>query len=578
MVLSQQQIRELIESPKGAAALKEARDHEDRVKLHAKAVDSRMRVSDAYPRFIDWVGNGIRLHADKFNVFKSMCTFPLSTNSLVDSVFKEYRRIFSANDAVTEITMTEASLRDEFQEYLKEINIRDYFQHEGFKIYKQQPCSVYVVDLPAMQVTPRPQPYFYPVAISAIKDMGVSKAGIEYLIIQVEKDLFVAIDAEKFVTIRKTDKDEFITVAEGFHGLGYCPATFMIHSALNSEEDKSPVTRMSPLSLHLGDLDWLLFFKTAQRMYETYGPFPITVIPDEPCSYADAETGHQCTSGWVTGIDDTGQKTKYKCPACSKKTLAGPGSVYYQQIPRTKDDPEIKNPVSIIPPDVPSLEFVAKKVDYLEWELYENLVGSNEDHASKEAINVQQVQSQAENKRNILLQVKRDFELTEQFIINTMGRLMYGEFYQGCNVNYGEDFLLYNELEIVGQYVETKKAGLPNYMVAQKRDMLIGVASKNNTYQQQRLKVLQLLEPWTELSLAECVAVGFKDLYPEKFLLKSDFAKFVSKFEMENGDVVEWGSLLSFPVKIDRINQILNEYVSTEVSQAREPEQPAVAQ
>jgi hypothetical protein len=109
--------------------------------------------------------------------------------------------------------------------------------------------------------------------------------------------------------------------------------------------------------------------------------------------------------------------------------------------------------------------------------------------------------------------------------------------------------------------------------------MLIGVASKNNTYQQQRLKVLQLLEPWTELSLAECVAVGFKDLYPEKFLLKSDFAKFVSKFEMENGDIVEWGSLLSFPVKIDRINQILNEYVNTEVSQAREPEQqPAVAQ
>jgi hypothetical protein len=67
-------------------------------------------------------------------------------------------------------------------------------------------------------------------------------------------------------------------------------------------------------------------------------------------------------------------------------------------------------------------------------------------------------------------------------------------------------------------------------------------------------------------------------LYKEKFDLKLDFAKFVSKFELVNGDIVQWGSLLSLDQKINRLTQILISYVKTEQQSRTEPEPPKEGQ
>jgi hypothetical protein len=259
---------------------------------------------------------------------------------------------------------------------------------------------------------------------------------------------------------------------------------------------------------------------------------------------------------------------------CAKSRLVGPGTVIYKSVPRTKDDPELSNPVDITPAAVESLKQIAEKIDFLEWEIYANCVGSNDQQIQKNAINKDQVQSNVEGKRNVLQSIRKDFEACEKFIIDTMGRLMYGDYYVTCTVNYGDQVLLYTASDITTQYTDFKKAGLPTFMIAQKKELLIQTENRNNPYELRRSALLNMLEPWPDLSLTECKNVYQLDqLYKEKFALKLDFAKFVSKFELKNGDIVQWGSLLSLDRKIDSLTQILLRYVSEETSGQQIPQQ-----
>jgi hypothetical protein len=183
---------------------------------------------------------------------------------------------------------------------------------------------------------------------------------------------------------------------------------------------------------------------------------------------------------------------------------------------------------------------------------------------TKAAVNEPQVQSSVEGKRNVLLDVKKNFEHAERFITDIMGRLMYGEYYVGCTINYGEQFLLYTARDIVDQITAFNGAGLPTYMKAQKRQLLVQTENKNNPYEKSRSEIMELLEPWPDLAPAQLVAYQYNTIFPEKFGLKIDFAKFISKFELSNGDIVEWGSLLSLEQKINKITEILTSYVTDE--------------
>jgi hypothetical protein len=157
-----------------------------------------------------------------------------------------------------------------------------------------------------------------------------------------------------------------------------------------------------------------------------------------------------------------------------------------------------------------------------------------------------------------------------------MGRLMFGDYFISATVNYGEQVLLYTASDVVDQYMTFKKAGLPTFMIAQKKDLLIQTETRNNPYELRRSDLLNRLEPWPDLSLAECLTYQLNALYKEKFALKLDFAKFVSKFEAANGDIVQWGSLLSLDQKINRLTQILLSYGTEEISGQRQ--QPAQQQ
>ena len=587
MVLSNDQIRERIKNPVNRIAIEDAVDHEDRIKLHTKAVHKLEKAPKSFNKFLEWVNNGIKLPIDKQEAFKGMCRFPLPTASLSNSIFEEYEKIFTAQDSYRDYQLLSDTFKEEFKEYVESvINVHGYFKGPGFKSYKKQPNCIFIIDLPAAQTTPRPQPYFYKVPISQVHDISIEKMNdnkerIGFIAFTTGNNRMVVIDdAAYYVYIKTKEGEDWTLQFFSNHNIGYTPAVFFCQEHVYDEDDNNPITRKTMISDSIGNFDWLLFYKIAERMYETYGPFPITTVPSFTCEYADAKTNNRCKQGIVAYIKDDGSSGYYDCPVCKKNNMVGPGTIFERAVPRTKDDAVLTKAVETTPADVDSLKYITEKIDFLEWEIYADCVGSDDDMVTKEAVNEDQVQNSVEGKRNVLMRVKKDFEQVEKFIIDTMGRLMYGDYYVGSTINYGEQFLLYTAEDVTYQFTEFKKAGLPNFLVSQKKQLLIQTEYKNNPYQQQRAVLLNLLEPWPDLSPNECKTYLLDQKFPDKFLLKLNFANFVSNFELANGDIVQWGSAISLEQKVNRLNQIFITYGKEESKSAVriEPAGPATGQ
>jgi hypothetical protein len=539
------------------------------------AVDKESKAPPSFQTFLDWVNSGIQLPTDKQAAFRGMCRFPLPTTSLCNSIFEEYEKIFMTQDWYRDYQLMDDTMRMDFKEYIeKTLNVAGYFKHKGFEAYKKYFNSIFVVDVPAQQTTPRPQPYFYRVAVKDLIDIRVERNidnsdRIGYVIYLTGKNRAVILDDLFYrVAVKQDNADEWMIQFQALHTLNYCPACFFSLNHFYDEGDNG-IARKIILSDSVGNLDWLLFYKIAERMYETYGPFPIITVPKSNCEYVEPGTGTRCTNGVIINTRD-GKLISAHCPVCTKNNLVGPGSIFTKPVPRSKDDAVLNTPVEITPADVKSLEYISDKIDFLEWEIYADCVGSDDQTVQKEAVNQKQVQSNVEGKRNILMRVKKDFEQAEKFIVDTCGKIMYGPYYLDSVINYGEQFLLFTAGDVTDQFMTQKKAGLPNFIVSQKKQLLIQTEYKNNPYELQRAELLNKLEPWPDMSLTEAQTYQLNILFPEKFLLKLDFANFVSSFELVNGDIVSWGSALSASEKINRLTKILTDNASKE-SQAAKP-------
>lgn len=574
MVVSPEEIIKRLQSPNNSAAIAHAIDHENRIKFHAKTVHDRQMASPYLDRFLEWVKTGIGLPADKFEVFEGMLQFPLATTSSVDTIFDEFEKIFTANDAYFNVTLLDDTLKEDFTNYINEVlKLRSYFKTEGFDAFKTHFNCIFLIDLPAIQTTPWPEPYVRKIPIRYVHELEVERDAdgterIGFFIYKATDRRFVAVDGAAWRVYQQRETGdangpEFILLSEAIHNLGFCPATFLPKSPLYSGEDNSPIARKGPLAKSASDLDYLLYWTNSQRCVEAYGPFPVAIIPeDDDC----AQEG--CHNGIITSVGKDGHNAYYPCPYCTKKSLVGVGTVYKQAVPQSSDDPDMQQAVQFITMSPENLDHIEAQREKLDMKIYEDSVGDNNEMITKEAINEDQVKASAKGRENVILSIARDFELCEKFFVDTMGRLRYGSYYVSCDLSYGQQFITLRSGEVVERFELIKKAGFPVHLIATQRELFIQTEFRNNPYQRARAKILSQLEPWIDLSVGECLGFQYNLLFPVDFLLKSDFSKYIAKFERENADIVEWGSAIDFATKIDNLQKLLYDQAKEQASAA----------
>lgn len=573
MGLLRSQIIEIIKSPQNKAVISKALRHEQKLRFHIdtnmEAGEARVVVND----YLNWVSS--LLPKDKYNIFLQLFKFPIATNELTEEIYSALEKVYDGKDAYAEYNFLSPDYLADWQEYRSTLKADAFWRNDAFKHSKTNVNGFLIVDVKAEQTTERPEPYFYFLPIKHVKDFGYdSKGQIEWIMFPQGENKLAIFDDEHYRVYELNEKGEIVgeAITEVAHDLGYCPARLFWTDNLKEEQ---PALKKTPLSNQLANLDWLLFFKTSKRHLDLYAPYPIYSGFEQDCTFENKDNGDYCDNGFIKNshgdyyLSRTGEVSK--CPVCSDKRLAGVGSFIEVPMPsRENDHADLRNPVQITSIDRTSLDYNVEESDRLTKKIYSAVVGYGGEMKMDKAFNKDQVKSNTESRRNVLLSFKQNFELAQAWVDDTLCRLRYGELYTGNTIQMGTDFYLYTTEELTKQYQEAKAAGATDYQLDAIQDQIIETENKGNPMALQRANILKQLEPYrhqTRKEVLEMLGKGFGD--KELIAVKLNFSTFVLRFERENTNIVEFGNALTFDKKISIILKTLKSYGQSEYQ--REP-------
>ena len=459
MALLREQIKEQAKKPNKTSVIRKAMQHQARLRFHTESYIDPMEISMPFSRFCDWVQSLIP--KDKYNIFLSLFKFPTQNVELTGEIFEELERVFDGRNSAVNFQFIDSTYADDWEWYRQEkLEEPEVWKSKGWNALKTAINSVMIIDLPSVQTSERPEPYFYFLGIENVIDFESKGETLEWIIFKQPENRIAAFDDE-FMRVFATDEKGQVgeILSEVKHGLGFCPAKFFWTTPLS---DDCPDVKKSPLSPQLGNLDWLLFFRISKRHLDLYAPYPIYSAYAADCSFRNNETGDYCDGGFLRNI-----KGEYKmfrdgsverCPVCSEKRIAGVGSFIEVPIP-SDNRPDLRNPVQITTIDKSSLDYNTTEEKRLAYEIYTKVTGSGGEVQQKESINEMQVSANFEDKKNVLLSLKTNFEKAQTFIDDTICRLRYGESYLSCSINWGTEFYLYSADDLQKIYTEAKRAG-----------------------------------------------------------------------------------------------------------------------
>ena len=568
MALELNQIKQILQKPTKRQTIQKAVNMQRRLRFHTETNVAVSDINQPMTIFLDWVRQ--LLPKDKFNIFLHLFKFPLSTPAVVEDVYRELERVFYSRNSSSSYQFTDSELAEDWSQYKKNnLNEPEVWKTTGWKRMQVSPNSILVVDLPQVQTSLRPEPYFYWLEIDAVIDyqtFRLDENQFEWLIFKQPEHRIAVFDDTSIRVYQLNEKNEIQSlISEAKHDLGYCPARFFWSTQLN---EKNKDLKKNPITKELSNLDWYLFFSISKQHLDLYAPYPIYSAYEADCNFENNETGDYCDGGFLRNAKGEykilNDGTVEKCPCCSEKRIAGPGSFLEVPIPNQSEGvSDMRNPVQITAIDKDSLDYNVNECARLKNEIVISVVGSGGTVSEKEAINETQVTANFESKTSVLNALKTNFELAQKFVEDTVCKLRYGGAFISSSVNWGTEFYVFTVAELYSKYKQAKENGASNSELDAISQQILEVEYRNNPLVLQRMLILKQLEPYPHKTLDEVLKLYEKELLNENLVkLKINFSTLVEKFERENINIIEFASNKPMREKIDIINKKLLEYVT----------------
>lgn len=568
MGLELNQIKQILQKPTKRQTIQKAVNMQRRLRFHTETNIAISDINQPTTIFLDWVKH--LLPKDKFNIFLQLFKFPLPTPAVVEDVYRELERVFYSRNSSSSYQFTDSELAEDWALYRKSnLNEPEVWKTMGWKRMQVSPNSILVIDLPQVQTTSRPEPYFYWLEIDAVVDYQLSKQDenlFEWLVFNQPEHRIAVFDDTSIRVYQLNEKNEIQSlVSEAQHDLGYCPARFFWSTQLN---EKNKDLKKNPITKELSNLDWYLFFALSKQHLDLYAPYPIYSAYEADCNFENSETGDYCDGGFLRNAKGEykilNDGTVEKCPCCSEKRIAGPGSFLEVPIPnQTEGVADMRNPVQITTIDKDSLDYNVNECARLKNEIVISVVGSGGTVSEKEAINETQVTANFESKTSVLNALKTNFELAQKFVEDTVCKLRYGGAFISSSVSWGTEFYVFTVAELYSKYKQAKENGASNSELDAISQQILEVEYRNNPLVLQRMLILKQLEPYPHKTLDEVLKLYEKKLIDENLVkLKINFSTLVEKFERENINIIEFASNKPMREKIDIITNKLLEYVT----------------
>lgn len=580
MGLELKQIKQILQKPSKRQVIQKAVNMQRRLRFHTETNIAVSDINQPTTLFLDWVSH--LLPKDKYNIFLQLFKFPLSTPAVVEDVYRELERVFYSRNSSSSYQFTDSELAEDWSQYKKNnLNEPEVWKTTGWKRMQVSPNSILVVDLPQIQASARPEPYFYWLEIDAVIDYETVKHDenrFEWLIFKQPENQIAVFDDLSIRVYQLNEKNEIQNlVSEAQHDLGYCPARFFWSAQLN---EKNKDLKKNPITKELSNLDWYLFFSISKQHLDLYAPYPIYSAYEADCNFENNETGDYCDGGFLRNAKGEykilNDGTVERCPCCSEKRIAGPGSFLEVPIPNQSEGiADMRNPVQITTIDKDSLEYNVNECARLKNEIVVSVVGSGGTVSEKEAINETQVTANFESKTSVLNALKTNFEQAQKFVEDTVCKLRYGNAFISSSINWGTEFYVFTVTELYAKYKQAKDNGASISELDAISQQILEVEYCNNPLVLQRMLILKQLEPYPHKTLDEVLKLFEKGLLNENLVkLKINFSTLVEKFERENINIIEFASNKTMREKIDIINKKLLEYVSEDRTTAATSTEP----
>lgn len=568
MGLELNQIKQILQKPTKRQIIQKAVNMQRRLRFHTETNIAVSDINQPTTIFLDWVKH--LLPKDKFNIFLQLFKFPLPTPAVVEDVYRELERVFYSRNSSSSYQFTDSELAEDWALYRKSnLNEPEVWKTTAWKRMQVSPNSILVVDLPQVQTSLRPEPYFYWLEIDAVIDyqtFRLDENQFEWLIFKQPEHRIAVFDDTSIRVYQLNEKNEIQSlISEAKHDLGYCPARFFWSTQLN---EKNKDLKKNPITKELSNLDWYLFFSISKQHLDLYAPYPIYSAYEADCNFENNENGDYCDGGFLRNAKGEykilNDGTVEKCPCCSEKRIAGPGSFLEVPIPNQSEGvADMRSPVQITTIDKDSLDYNVNECARLKNEIVISVVGSGGTVSEKEAINETQVTANFESKTSVLNALKTNFELAQKFVEDTVCKLRYGGAFISSSVNWGTEFYVFTVTELYSKYKQAKENGASNSELDAISQQILEVEYRNNPLILQRMLILKQLEPYPHKTLDEVLKLYEKELLNENSVkLKINFSTLVEKFERENINIIEFASNKALREKIDIITNKLLEYVT----------------
>ena len=579
MALELNQIKQILQKPSKRQVIQKAVNMQRRLRFHTETNIAVSDINQPTTIFLQWVKT--LLPKDKFNIFLQLFKFPLPTPAVVEDVYRELERVFYSRNSSSSYQFTDSELAEDWANYKKDsLNEPEVWKTTGWKRMQVSPNSILVVDLPQIQKSSRPEPYFYWLEIDAVIDYQLSNFDnnvFEWLIFKQPNNQIAVFDDTHIRVYQLNEKNEIQSlVSEASHDLGYCPARFFWSTQLN---EKNKDLKKNPITKELSNLDWYLFFALSKQHLDLYAPYPIYSAYEADCNFENNETGDYCDGSFLRNAKGEykilNDGTVERCPCCSEKRIAGPGSFLEVPVPNQSEGvADMRNPVQITTIDKDSLDYNVSECARLKNEIVISVVGSGGTVSEKEAINETQVTANFESKTSVLNALKTNFELAQKFIEDTICKLRYGDAFISSSISWGTEFYVFTVTELYSKYKQAKENGASNSELDAISQQILEVEYRNNPLVLQRMLILKQLEPYPHKTLDEVIKLFEKGLLDEKLVkLKINFNTLVDRFERENINIIEFASKKPLRDKINIITNKLLEYVTEDgLTTATEPQ------
>lgn len=567
MALELKQIKDILQKPKKTQVIRRADSLQKRLRFHT---ETNITLSDSNAPasiFLDWVK--ALLPKDKYNIFLQLFKFPLPTSAVVEDVYRELERVFYSRNSSSSYQFTNSELEEDWANYrINKLREPDIWKTEGWKKMQVSPNSILIVDLPTVQSSFRPEPYFYWLEISDVIDYETCGGTcIEWIVFRQPENRIAVFD-DTYIRVYELDEDNLklkALITEVEHGLGFCPAKFFWSTNLN---ENSADLKKNPITKELSNLDWYLFFALSKQHLDLYAPYPIYSAYEADCSFENNETGDYCDGGFLR--NDKGEYkvladgTYERCPICSSKRITGPGSFVEVPIPNQAEGvSDMRNPVGITTIDKDSLTYNVDECVRLRNDIIISVVGSGGTVSEKEAINETQVAANFESKTSVLNNLKTNFEQAQKFVEDTICKLRYGDSFISSSISWGTEFYVFTVEELYKKYELAKKNGASESELDAIVKQIIEVEYRNNPQILQRMLILKQLEPYPHKTFDEVLKLFEKALLdPKKVMLKFNFSSYIDRFERDNINILQFGINKTLKEKISIINKKLLDYVT----------------